>query len=292
MEYLKAKNIVTRNKRNSWFGYEYNMNIYRGCNHGCIYCDSRCSCYKNDNFDQVMAKEDALLLIRNELRRKVDKGVICSGAMSDPYNCYEKDLKLMRNALELINAYAFGVGIITKSDLVVRDKDILADIQEHSPVIVKMTITTCNDDLCKMIEPNAPASSKRFAALKQLTDANIFAGVVLMPMLPFIEDNEENLRAIIEQAAENGAKFIYPRMGVTLRGNQKDYFYQMLDLNFPGIKEKYISQYGDKIYCNSPHTRKLMKILRTKCDEYGILTNMDTIIRTFRRGKTYENNFS
>ena len=287
MEYIEAKTIVTRNKSNSWFGYDYTMNIYRGCNHSCIYCDSRCSCYKVTNFDQVAAKENALLLIRNDLRRKAKTGVICSGAMSDPYNIFEKDLKLTRNALELINAYQFGIGLITKSDLVTRDIDILSDIQTHSPVIVKSSITTCDDVLSRKLEPNAPPSSKRFEAIKKLTDANIFAGVLLMPVLPYIEDNETNIEGIIDMAIESGAKFIFPRLGVTLRGNQKQYYFDKLDELFPGIKEKYISHYHNKMYCNSANTRKLMRIIRTRCNKYGILCDMKSIIKAFRKG--YEN---
>lgn len=289
MEYVPAKTIVTRNKTNTWFGYEYNMNIYRGCCHGCIYCDSRCSCYRIDNFDQVRAKENALQVIRDDLRRKVKKGVICSGSMSDPYNPFERELKLTRNSLELINAYGFGSGIITKSDLVTRDIDILEDIKTHSTAMVKLTVTTCDDILSSKLEPNAPPSSKRFAAIKELSKAGIFTGVLLMPVLPMIEDNEENITGIIELAAEAGAKFIYPGMslGVTLRGNQKQWYYDKLDIHFPGLKEKYIRQYGDYIYCNSKQSRALMKIFREKCDKYGIIYNMDHIIRTSRLGYEY-----
>lgn len=287
IEYIKARTIVTRNKSNSWFGYEYTMNIYRGCNHGCIYCDSRCSCYRIVDFEQVKAKENALQIIRNDLRGKRTKGVICSGAMSDPYNIYEKELLLTRHSLELINAFGFGIGLITKSCLVARDIDILSDIKEHSPVIVKLTVTTGDDKLCGLVEPNAPLSSERFQTLKKLTSAGVFSGVLLMPFLPFIEDNEKNLDDIIEKAIESGAKFIYPRMGVTLRGNQKEWFYKNLDANFPGVKGQYITQYKNKIYCNSPYTRKLMKQLRTKCDKYGILYDMDEINRKFRENYTY-----
>lgn len=284
IEYIKAHNIVNRNKPNSWFRYEYSMNIYRGCNHSCIYCDSRCSCYRVKNFDQVQAKENALEIIRDDLRRKVKRGVICSGAMSDPYNIFEKELELTRHSLELINAYDFGIGLITKSDLIIRDIDILSEIQEHSPVMAKLTITTADDSHCKLLEPNAPSASRRFEALRQLSEANIFSGIILMPVLPFIEDTEENIVNIVEAAYKNGAKFIFPRMGVTLRGNQKEWFFDELDKSFPGIKEKYIQEYGNKIYCNSKNTRKLMKLLREKCNQYGILYDMDSIIRRSRQG--------
>lgn len=289
MEYIPAKTIVTRTKTKSWFGYEYNMNIYRGCCHGCIYCDSRCSCYQIDNFDKVRAKENALEIIRNDLRRKVKTGVICSGSMSDPYNPFEKELKLTRHSLELLNAYEFGIGIITKSDLITRDIDILEDIKSHSCIIAKLTITTPHDDLSAKIERGAPSSSRRFAAIKELSKAGIFTGVLLMPMLPYITDKETDIRELVERSAESGAKFIYPgmSMGVTLRGNQKEWYYNNLDTLFPGLKEIYQKQYGNKIYCNSPHSRKLFQVFREECDKYGIIYKMDHIIRESRKAYTY-----
>lgn len=288
MEYIKARTIVNKNKPKSWFGYEYTMNIYRGCNHGCIYCDSRCDCYRVQEFDKVKAKENALEIIRDDLRRKINKGVICTGAMSDPYNSFEKELLLTRHALELIGAFEFGVGVITKSTLVTRDIDVLQDIGSQAATMVKITITTADDVLAKIIEPGAPASSERFAALKELTDGGIFAGVLLMPLLPFIQDDEENLRDIVEKAAESGAKFIYPRFGVTLRGNQKEFFYHHLDNKFPDVKKKYIQNYGNKIYCNSPNSRKLYSYFKKKCREHGILYDMDEIIKESRKGFVYE----
>jgi DNA repair photolyase len=282
MEYIKAKTIVTRSKPKSWFGYEYNMNIYRGCNHGCIYCDSRSDCYRVENFDTIRAKEDALKIIRDDLRRKVRTGVVCTGAMSDPYNCFEKELQLTRHSLELINAFGFGIGIMTKSNLITRDIDILLDIQEHSPVLAKMTVTMWDDDMAKKIEPGASLPSKRFQALKEMSDAGLFCGILLMPVLPFINDTEENILGIVEQAAKSGVKFIYPSMGVTLRSNQRKWYYDKLDQQFPGIKEKYIQMYGDKYYCNSPHTRRLMKVFREACNKYNILYDMDRIIRKSR----------
>ena len=287
MEYIPAKTIVTRNKTNSWFGYEYNMNIYRGCCHGCIYCDSRCSCYQIENFDKVRAKENALEIIRNDLRRKVKTGVICSGSMSDPYNPFEKELSLTRNSLELINAYGFGAGIITKSDLVTRDIDILEDIKSHSCAMVKITITTPHDSLTEKLERGAPLVSRRFAALKELSAAGIFTGVLFMPVLPYITDKEEDIKEVVERSAEAGAKFIYPNMGVTLRGNQKEWYYNKLDKYFPDLREVYQKEYGEKMYCNSPHSRKLWKVFQEECDRYGIIYKMDQIIREARKPYTY-----
>ena len=217
MQTIPAKTIVTHNKSTSWFGCEYNMNLYRGCTHGCIYCDSRSDCYQNPQFDTVMAKENALELVRNELARKVKKGVIATGAMSDPYNPFEKELELSRKALLLLDAYEFGVAIATKSDLLVRDADILQDISVHSPVLCKITITTLDEELAAKVEPRAPAPARRMAAVRALSAKNIFCGVLLMPVLPFLQDNKENILRIVEETAEAGGRFIHPYFGVTLR---------------------------------------------------------------------------
>lgn len=239
MDYIPAKTIVCTNKGTAWFGTQYNMNIYKGCCHGCIYCDSRSDCYHVEDFDRVRAKENALAIIRDDLRRKVRTGVIATGAMSDPYNPFEKELELTRHALELINAYEFGVAIDTKSTLVTRDIDILTEIKSHSPVLVKMSITTADDVLCKKIERHVAVTSERFQAIKQLSDNGIYCGVLLMPVLPFINDTKENILGIVRLAKENGAKFVYPDFGVTLRSNQQIYFYERLDELFPGMSEKY-----------------------------------------------------
>ena len=235
------------------------MNIYKGCCHGCIYCDSRSECYRIDNFDVVRAKKDALALINKELKSKKRTGVIGTGAMSDPYNPFEKEYSLTRGALELINIHGFGVSIATKSDLITRDIDILKKIKSHSPVLVKITITTCDDELCKKIEPNVGVASKRFSAIKELSDNGIFAGILLMPVLPFLEDNEDNISGIVNLAHENGAKFIYPAFGVTLRQNQRDWYYKKLDEKFPGIKQKYIQQFRNDYECQISKSKGIVE---------------------------------
>ncbi len=285
MEFIQAKTIVSGYAaNNSWFGNNYNMNIYKGCCHGCIYCDSRSECYHVENFDKVRAKENALALISRELKSKRRTGVVGTGAMSDPYNHFEKEYMLTRRALELINHYGFGVSIATKSDLIVRDIDILKKIAEHSPVLVKMTITAADDNLCKKIESNVALSSERFAAIKKLTAEGIFAGILLMPVLPFIEDHEENIRSIIKLAHENGARFIYHGFGVTLRQNQREWYYSKLEELFPGIKEKYIKQYGNAYQCHSPKAKELLNLLRHECDRFGILYKMSDIIKEYKQG--------
>ncbi len=285
MKFIPAKTIISGYaENNSWFGNNYNMNIYKGCCHGCIYCDSRSECYRIDNFDEVRAKENALAIIERELRSKRRKGVVGTGAMSDPYNVLEKDHCLTRGALALVNAYGFGISIATKSELVTRDIDILKKIKAHSPVLIKITITTFDDELCKKIEPNVAVSSKRFEAIKELSANGIFAGILMMPVLPFLEDNEDNISGIVHNADECGAKFIYPAFGVTLRQNQREWFYNKLDESFPAIKEKYIRQYGNSYMCNSPKAKELWELFRKKCDACGILYRMEDIIEAYKSG--------
>ena len=284
MEFIKSKTIISNfNANSSWFGNNYNMNIYKGCCHGCIYCDSRSDCYRVENFDEVRGKENALTIIERELKSKRKTGVIGTGSMSDPYNPFEKEYLLTRGALKLINKHGFGVSIVTKSDLILRDIDILKEIQSHSPVLVKITITTCDDELCKKVEPNVSLSSKRFQGIKELSKEGIFAGVLLMPVLPFLEDNEENIKGIVQLAHENGAKFIYGAFGVTLRQNQRDWYYKKLDEQFPGLKEKYIKQFGNEYSCGSPKAAFLWKVFKNECEKVGILYKMEDIIKAYKQ---------
>lgn len=286
MNTVPAKTIVTRTKSTAWFGLDYNMNIYRGCCHGCIYCDSRSECYRIDNFDQVCAKENALRIIRDDLRRKVKTGVVGTGAMSDPYNPFERELQLTRHALELLDAYGFGASVATKSDLIVRDIDILTSIQTHSPVLCKVTVTTCDDALCKKIEPHTACSSERFAAIRQLSEAGLFVGVLLMPVLPFLEDSAENVLGVVRLAKENGARFVYPAFGMTLRQNQRKYYFQKLEELFPGqeLPERYQAQFGNQYQCTSPRAKQLWNVFKAECDRLGLLYRMTDIIRAYKLG--------
>ncbi len=285
MDFIPAKTIISGYAENSsWFGTNYNMNIYKGCSHGCIYCDSRSECYRVDDFDKVRAKENALAVIERDLKSKRKKGVVGMGAMSDPYNHFEKELKLTRGALEIINRLGFGVSIATKSNMITRDTDIIKEIAKHSPVLIKTTITTADDELCQKIEPHAPVSSNRFKAIREMSQQGIFASVLLMPVLPFIEDNVENIEEIIRLAHENGARFIYPAFGVTLRQNQRDWYYQKLDELFPAVKEKYIKTYGSAYECRSPKAAALWELFQGKCGELGILYKMDEIIAAYKSG--------
>lgn len=286
MEYINAKTIVSQYRENpSWFGINYNMNIYKGCCHGCIYCDSRSQCYGIEDFDRVRVKDNAIEIIRKELKSKRKTGVVGTGAMSDPYNPFERKLMLTRAALEEVNNYNYGISIATKSPLVVRDKDILSKVKEHSPVIIKITITTFDDDLCKKIEPNVAITSERFKAIKDLTDNGIYTGILLMPILPFINDTEENIINIVEKAREAGAKFILAYgMGVTLRQNQKEYYYQKLIELFPDKKlpGKYIDTYGDRYEYRSLNSKKIWIIFTELCEKYGILYRMEDITKSYK----------
>ena len=282
MEYITAKTIITKNKNTNWFGTDYNMNIYRGCSHGCIYCDSRSDCYHVPNFDTVTAKENALEIIHNELKKKTKTGVIGTGAMSDPYNPCEKEFLLTRGSLELINTFYFGIGIATKSTLITRDIDILQDIKRHSPVICKITITTANDNLCKKIEPNVAPTSERFDAIKKLSEKGIYAGVLMMPILPFINDTKENILYIVNKAKDSGARFIFPSFGVTLRGNQRDYYYNKISALSPNLKSEYIKEFKDSYVCNSPNTKELYYTFAKECDKVGLLYNMKQIIKDYK----------
>lgn len=286
MEYIQAKTIVTRTKNSSWFGTSFNMNLYKGCCHGCIYCDSRSDCYGIDAFDQVRAKKDALRIVRDELRRKSTTGVVATGSMSDPYNPYEKELKLTRHALELLDAFGFGVAVATKSDLIVRDADIFCNIKEHSPVVCKITVTACDDSLSQKIEPHAPPSSKRFAAIAELAGRGIFSGVLLMPVLPFLEDTPENILGIVRMAHESGARFVYPAFGMTCRQNQREYYLKKLDELFPqeNLSQQYRRRYGNRYECPSPRARELWELFCAECRRTGILYQMGDIIRASRQG--------
>lgn len=283
MQYIPAKTIVSRNQHPEWFGQDYNMNIYRGCNHGCIYCDSRSRCYQIENFQQVRAKENALTLIENELRSKTKKGVIGTGSMSDPYNPFEKEYRLTQGALERMARYGFGVAIATKSDLVVRDIDVLQSIQQYAPVLVKLTITTPHDEISRKIEPAVAPSSQRFEALAELSAAGIPCGILLMPLLPWITDGEEDLRPLLQKVKESGGSFAYPSLGLTMREGQREYFYSGLDKEYPGLRERYHARYGTQYQCNVPNAKRLWQVLQQECKRLDLLYRMKDIIEFYKK---------
>lgn len=284
MEFMKAKSIMNKvTYGNDWYGVDYNMNLYRGCSHGCIYCDSRSNCYHIDDFDTVRGKEDCFTILEKELKSKRKKGVIGIGSMSDTYNPEEAKYLLTRNALKLISKYGYGISIDTKSILILRDIDILKEINDKNSVIIKFTLTTPHDDLSKMIEPNVCVTSKRLAAIKKLSENGIFVGIMLNPVLPFITDQEEDIKLLVKLAYQNHAKFIHTYMGMTLRENQRDYYYECLDQHFKGLKDKYKKVYQDKYNCTVPNYKRLYQVFTEECDKYGILYRMEDIIKAYKK---------
>lgn len=253
------------------------MNIYRGCLHGCIYCDSRSLCYQmKHKFEDVEVKANAVELLENALRRKRNKCMIGTGAMSDPYMPIEEKLSNMRKCLEVIERYGFGVTMITKSTKVLRDLDLLKKINEKSKCVVQMTLTTYDEDLCRIVEPNVETTYERFCALEILRDNGIPTVVWLCPILPFINDTEENIRGILDYCVRAKVKGIINfDMGVTLRDGNREYFYKKLDEHFPGLKEKYIRMYGNSYQLSSPNSRKLSMIYKSECIKNGIMCDVN-----------------
>ncbi len=282
MNTITTKTILTSVKPyDGWFSYDYNMNLYRGCCHGCIYCDSRSDCYRVNDFDTVRVKENAISILEKELISKRKKGIVGVGSMSDTYNPFERKLEVTRSALKLIDKYGYGVCITTKSDLILRDIDILKSINEKNPVIVNITITNSDDDMSSIIEPNVCVSSKRFEAIKRISNEGILVGVLMNPILPFINDTEDNIKNMVRLSYESGAKFIYTYMGVTLRDNQRLYYYNKLDQYFPMVKEKYIKNYGNSYNCISKKANNLYKIFIEECNKYGIVYKMKDIVNLY-----------
>jgi DNA repair photolyase len=268
---VQAKVLLSRVKQpDTWFGLKYNMNLYRGCQHRCIYCDSRSECYQIEDFDgEVLVKANAIDLLRKELARKRVKGPIGLGSMHDCYMPLEREVNLTGRALELISQFGFMVHVMTKSDLVLRDLDTLAEISERYAT-VSFTITTADDELGKKLEPGAALVSNRFRAMCAIADRGIQTGVSLMPVLPFIEDNEENIGAIVRKTHEHGGSYIIPSFGMTMRDRQRAYYYARLDELFPGLRQKYEQAFGERYHCPANDADRLTKLLYELCERYGI----------------------
>lgn len=264
MHFVEAKGILSSNN---------GMNIYRGCTHGCIYCDSRSKCYGfTHEFEDIEVKINAPQLLEKALKSKRKKCMIGTGAMCDPYLHIEENLKLTRKCLELIDQYEYGVAAQTKSTRVLRDMDLLKSINDKTKAVVQMTMTTYDETLCKILEPNVSTTKERFEALLQFKEAGIPTVVWLTPILPFINDTEENIRGILGYCVEAGVKgIICFGMGVTLRDGNREYFYKALDKYFPGIKNKYIRTYGNAYDIPSPNNKKLLEILKETCVKNGMM---------------------
>lgn len=262
------------------------MNLYRGCTHGCIYCDSRSTCYQmNHAFEDIEVKENALALLEKALLTKRNPCMIGTGAMTDPYIPLEDNLQMTRGALEMIDKHGFGVAIQTKSARILRDLDVLKRINEKTKAVVQMTLTTQNDDLCRILEPNVSVTSERVAALKQFREAGIPTVVWLCPILPYINDTRENIEGILESCIDAGVKGILCfNMGLTLREGNREYFYARLDRHFPGLKEQYIREFGSRYECNSPRNMELMRLYHKTCEKAGLMHDIPgifTYLHTF-----------
>ncbi len=269
MHFVDAKGILTSN--NGLTG----MNIYRGCTHGCIYCDSRSKVYHFTHpFEDIEVKQNAPELLEKTLRSKKKKCMIGTGAMSDPYMHCEEMLRLTRKCLEVIRKYEFGVAIQTKSDRILEDIDLLDEINKSSKAVVQMTLTTFDDDLCKKLESNVCNTKRRIEVLEKMQERGIPTIVWLTPILPFINDTEENVLAILKECSRVGVKGIIDfGMGLTLREGDREYYYAALDKHFPGMKMRYIKTYGNSYELPSPNSDKLLKLLQTYCKEHGMMWN-------------------
>lgn len=248
-----------------FFARDYNMNLYRGCSHGCVYCDARSVCYQLDSPGEVRAKANALAILREELRRKRKPGIVGLGGMSDGYNPQEAHALLTRGALELLAQYSFGIGITTKSPLVARDIDLLLRIQESAPVHVTFSITTMDDALARKIEPGVAPSSERFDAMRKIAEAGVLTGVWINPVLPFLTDGEDNMLALLEATKASGARYAHTHCGMTLREGDREYYYAALDAHFPGLKKRYAQAYGLDYIVPAPNAEALFRLFEETC---------------------------
>ena len=249
------------------------LNLYRGCTHGCIYCDSRSACYQMDHaFEDIQVKEDAIAILREQLVKKRRPCMISTGAMTDPYLHLEEKLRLTRQSLELVEELGFGVALLTKSDRVLQDLDLLQRINEKTKAVVQITLTTMDDALCRKIEPRVSVTSQRLQVLAECQKRKIPTVVWLGPLLPFLTDSEENVEALLAACHKVGVKGIVNLgFGVTMREGNREYFYRQLDRLFPGMKERYIRVFGNRYECTSPANQKLMDLYHRRCEAYGIL---------------------
>ena len=268
MHEIEAKTILSA--RNG-------MNVYRGCTHGCIYCDSRSTCYQMDPaFEDVAVKRNAPELLENALRRKRRRCMIGTGSMCDPYLPLEGETRLTRRCLEIIDRHGFGVSVLTKSDLILRDMDLLERINEKTKAVVCTTFTTFDESLCRIVEPNVCTTQKRFVMLKTMREHGIHTGAWLCPILPFLNDTEENLRGLLGCCFDAGVEVVVNfGMGVTLRDGDRQYFYAQLDRHFPGMKERYIRTFGDRYDCTSPNAAHLTAIFREECQAHGVICDSE-----------------
>lgn len=270
MHFVNAKGILSA---------QNGMNVYRGCTHGCIYCDSRSVCYHMEHaFEDIEVKQNAPQLLEKALRAKRRKCMIGTGAMCDPYLHCEKDLRITRQCLEVIDRYGFGVSVLTKSDLVLRDLPLLKSIHQKAKCVVQMTLTTADEALCRIVEPHVCGTARRVEVLRILRKEGIPTVVWFCPVLPFLNDTEENVRAILNACFEVGVRGVLSfGMGLTLREGDREYFYQQLDRHFPGLKQRYVRAFGLSYECPSPRADELMALFDRECAAHGVMHYPDEI---------------
>jgi len=272
MHFVEAKSLLTR-----WNG----MNLYRGCAHGCVYCDSRSACYQfTYAFEDIEVKENAPALLEEILRKRRKKFVVSTGSMSDPYQPCERELRLTRRCLELLDRYGFGASVITKSDLVLRDLDLFDSINQKAKSVLQMTLTVADEGLSRVLEPNVCTTARRYQVLKAFQQRGIPAVVWMTPILPYLTDTEENLRQILDYCFDAGVKGIVCwNAGMTLRQGDREYFYRALDRHFPGLSDRYRREYGNAYEVTSPDSTRLMEIFHGECEKRGVIHDPDACFR-------------
>lgn len=279
---VEAKSLLLRTKSPDWFGAGYVCNIYRGCTHGCIYCDSRSRCYGIDDFENMRVKVNAPALLRAQLARKRERALIATGSASDPYNPAEEQYRLTREALALCVQMGFPVHICTKSDMILRDADLFVKNPDYYSAA--FTVTTCDEALAARLEPGAPSPQYRLRAMRTLSDLGLSTGVMLCPVLPFIEDTEKNIRTVITQSAENGARYCVAYFGVTLRDRQREYFFRAVERHFPNMSGKYLSAFGVRYDCLSKNAAALDALAAELCRKHGLAYGMKAAANELRGG--------
>jgi len=270
------------------------MNLYRGCSHGCIYCDSRSDCYQiKHDFEDIEIKRDAALILEEQLKRKRKPCMISTGSMCDPYIHLEEELRITRVCLEIIEQYGFGLAILTKSARILRDMDILTAINEKTKCVVQITLTTFDEELCRKIEPNVSTTYERFKVLEAMRDSGIPTIVWLDPVLPFINDTEENLYGLLDYCVRAGVYGIVCfGFGTTMRDGSREHFYMKLDEHFPWVKQQYIRTFGSSYECLSPNNHRLMEVFKKECRKNGILYRTDDVFAYLRKFETKEQQMS
>jgi len=266
---VTAKSILRKNKKiESWFLTAYGMNLYRGCQHNCVYCDGRSEKYQVEGEfgEEVIVKINAIELLRRELdiRRKrapFKLGYVgVGGGVGDSYQPVEKKYELTRKTLYILYEKKFPVHVLTKSTLVKRDIDIIKKINSQNRAIVSMSFSSADDKISSVFEPGVPCPSERLETIRFFKNEGIACGMYLMPVIPFITDSPKQIENTVKKAKESGVDFII-FSGMTLKdGRQKDYFINTLQKSYPDLIVEYnniyrgnkwgspIFQYNESIY--------------------------------------------